>query len=170
MQDRRRVNKRSKISKRICFSKHCIYFVLCSTDVPILSVVTKGDSLEKATISNLDLRQYDLGLKREQRFGKAKHFGGIPPCGERPVHVLDCYRCEIDHVTDLPATQINPSVTRDSDFLRVWREILVRTAKVEMPAEMRAESRRRAVSETSGIMSSLNSCIPSFRLRINSYS
>merc|ERR1712183_343226 len=129
--------------------------------VPILSVVTKGDQLQEASFLNLNLQQYDLNLAREKYFNKTKSFGSSASLNEE----------SLDHITDLPAFEINPCVKRDSGFLRIWREIITKSAKFEIPSEL--VDRRRAVSEsvqTRNIGNSFNSCIPSFRLRINSYS
>jgi len=140
--------------------------------VPILSVATKGDQLQEASFLNLNLQQYDLNLAREKYFNKTKSFGSSASLNEESlVQILECYQCEMDHITDLPAFEINPCVKRDSGFLRIWREIITKSAKFEIPSEL--VDRRRAVSEsvqTRNIGNSFNSCIPSFRLRINSYS
>ena len=142
------------------------------TDVPILSVVTKGDNLEEATISNLDLRQYDLGLKREQFFIRMSSKCRSVP--RQQVFILGNYRCEMDHVLDQPAFEIRPCAARDSAFLQIWREILKAAGSLEEARTFKETSneRRRAVSESvkGNTPYQHNSCIPSFRLRINSYS
>ena len=92
-------------------------------------MVTKGDSLEKATISNLDLRQYDLGLKREQFFIRMSSKCRSVP--RQQVFILGNYRCEMDHVLDQPAFEIRPCAARDSGFLQIWREIVKAAGSLE---------------------------------------
>ena len=143
------------------------------TDVPILSVATKGDKLQEASFLNLNLQQYDLNLAREKYFKNLSSRCRKSP-NQNSVFLLQCYQCEMDHVSDQPAFEIKSCVKRDSNFLKIWREIVLLAGRMEMPAELRNREgeRRRAVSESvhNKHPAPDNSCIPAFRLRINSYS
>lgn len=89
-----------------------IKFFLFSSGVPMISVVTKKDSLKQC--------------EAEEKLSRIAEYNLSPDFTTR---VVDNYRCELDSWSDESAnpTQVHSSTERDSSLLAIWRDIIQRT-------------------------------------------
>lgn len=144
--------------------------IISVNNVPIISVVTKSDTLPEDEVAakkktsfdhyNLEYTRLEMELqslsKRQQKIFDRSPKEDWPICKARFVNN---YRCELEPWNDEP---LDPSAVltcqdRDATFLAIWREIVSRTA-----ACGGSNPRKRAYSSASASRP-LSRCLP-FRI------
>ena len=111
--------------------KSCYFYA----DVPILSVVTKSDTLtEKQLLAKMDrLQEYDLAYRVEEqrqinRSSRRKRHPTAPELSNTKLIVNYCSELEPWSDESINPNSIVSSPDLDSRLLALWREIVSRTA------------------------------------------